>query len=66
VARRSSKFRDATGLVSVSPVTDYRMRFGNWNIKHRQAVDRDAEISEIIRNQPGAEPDRNLGLGVRQ
>jgi hypothetical protein len=66
VARRSSKFRDATGLASVSPVADYRIRSGNGNVEHREAVDRDAEISEIVRNQPGAEPDRDLGLWVRQ
>ena len=66
VARRSSKFRDATGLVSISPVADYRIGSVNWDVEHRQAVDRDAQISEIVRNQSGSEPDRDLGLRVRQ
>jgi len=66
LARRSGKYRDATRLVCVSPVADYRMRSGNWNVEHRQAVDRNAEISEIIGNQPSAKPDRNFGLRVRQ
>ena len=42
------------------------MRTPNRNIKHRQAIDRDAEILEIVGNQPGAEPHREFGLGVRQ
>jgi len=66
VARRSGKFRDATRLGSVGPVADHRMRPANWNVEHRKAIDRDAEISEIVRNQPSAEPDRNLGRRVRQ
>ena len=66
MARRPSKFRDATGLVAVSPVADHRVRPGNWNVEHRQSVDRKAEISKIIGYQPSAEPDGNLGLRVRQ
>jgi hypothetical protein len=65
-ARRSGQFRDATRLASIGPIADHRMRPGNWNVEHRHATDRDAEISEIVCNQPGAEPDRNLGLRVRQ
>ena len=66
VARRSGKLGDAVRLGTVGSVADHRMRPGNWNVEHRQAVDRDAEISEIVGNQPGTEPDRNLGLRVRQ
>ena len=66
LAHRSGKLRDATRLGSVGPVADHRIRPGNRQVEHRQAIDRDAELFEIVGDQPRAEPGRQLGLRVRQ
>ncbi len=66
LAHRSGKPRDATRLGSVGPVADHRIRPGNRDVEHRQTIDRNAELFEVVGNQPRAEPGRQLGLRVRQ
>ena len=58
LADRSGKLRDAARLGSIGPVADHRIRPGNRDVEHRKTIDRDAELFEVVGNQPRAEPRR--------
>ena len=49
------------GSVAVGAVADHRVRPGNRQVEHRQAIDGDAEPVEVVGDQPRAEPGRHLG-----
>ena len=54
---RPAADRDRVGRVPVGPVRDHRIGAGNGNIEHRKAIDRDAERSQVMRDEARPEPD---------
>ncbi len=54
--RRTAKCRDDIRLLGISPVADDIARTRNRHIKHRHAVNRDADGAQILRHKPRAEP----------
>jgi hypothetical protein len=48
----SAEVCNATGVASVSAVADHRIGSADSEIEDRQAIDRDAEASQVVGHQP--------------
>ena len=66
LAQRQAETRDPLRLDAIGAVADHRIGPGNRQVEHRKAIDGDAELGEIVGDQPGAEPGRLLRGWVRQ
>ncbi len=66
LAHRPAEASDAVGLGAIGAVADHRIGAGAGQVEHRQAVDGDAEPSQIVGDQAGAEPGRLGGVRIGQ
>jgi hypothetical protein len=66
LAYGSTEASDTVPLASVSSVADHRIGSPNGKIEDRQAIDGNAEASEVVSHKSRGEPGRRRCLRIRQ